>query len=167
MACGAQCRDSLPYLKFCSSEAAAQPSLSPQCHLLTGTRKCGSRKVWVGGMPPGGAGSQGCLRLRGVVVRLQPSQHKEFPFFWQKKKDEILKAWLKGYCIDIIFFSFCSTLLWCCSERQQPVRAGGMPCQRAGSGAEAREKEENCLRFLISGLSVNADASTPPQPLGL
>lgn len=44
---------------------------------------------------------------------------------------------------------------------------GGMPCQRAGSGAEAREKEENCLRFLILGLSVNADASTPPQPLGL
>lgn len=108
MACGAQCRDSLQDLEFWSSGAAAQPSLPPQ--LLTGTRECHCRKAWVGGDKPctpclpGGAGTQGCLRLRGVLGRLQPRQHKEFPFFWQKKKDEILKAWLKGCCICIYVY---------------------------------------------------------------
>lgn len=80
-----------------------------------------------------------------MVGRLQPSQHKEFPFFWQKKKDEILKAWLEGCCIYI--FPFCSAL--CCSETAaSQSRRDARLQERAGSGAEARQKEEDCLRWV-------------------
>lgn len=98
-------------------------------------------------MPPGGAGSQGCLRLRGVVVRLQPSQHKEFPFFWQKKKDEILKAWLKGYCIDIIFFFLLlNTALVLLRETAASQSREGCPAREQGVGLKQGRK-----RRIVSG----------------
>lgn len=37
--------------------------------------------------------------------------------------------------------------------------------ERVGSGAEAREADEDCPRWV--DFRVNADTSTPPQPLGL
>lgn len=124
---------------------------------------------------PGGAGSQGCLRLRGVLGRLQPRQHKEFPFFWQKKKDEILKAWLKGCCIYIHIYiyikSFFPSAQHCfgVAQRQQPVRAGGMPDFRREQGVGLKQGRERRIASggLISGLRVNPDTSTPPQPSGL
>lgn len=129
--------------------------------------------VWRGYEPcichlPGGAGSQGCLRQRDVVVQLQPSWHKEFTFFWQKKKDEILKAWLKGWNIYIYLFffplseeGFCSEVLQCGSETAAgQSRRDASHQERAGSGAEVREEEEACLGW--ADLGVNADTSTPP-----
>lgn len=97
-------------------------------------------------MPPGGAGSQGCLRLRGVVVRLQPSQHKEFPFFWQKKKDEILKAWLKGYCIDIIFFPSAQHCFGVAQRDSSQSEQEGYPAREQGVGLKQGRK-----RRIVSG----------------
>lgn len=120
---------------------------------------------------PGGAGSQGCLRLRAVVVRLQLSQHKEFPFFWQKKKDEILKAWLKGCCIYVcnLFSPSAQHCFGGVAQSQQPVRAGGMPDFRReqGVGLKQGRKRRIISGELISEFRVNADTSTPPQPSGL
>lgn len=69
---------------------------------------------------------------------MQPSWHKEFTFFWQKKKDEILKAWLKGWNIYIFFFPFLKRAsaqkCFSVAQRQQLVRAGGMPAIRRERG---------------------------------
>lgn len=44
-------------------------------------------------------------------------------------------------------------------------RRGGSHPETAGSGAEVREEEEAHLGW--ADLGVNADTSTPPEPLGL
>lgn len=71
---------------------------------------------------------------------MQPSWHKEFTFFWQKKKDEILKAWLKGsiYMVWWFFFPFLKRAsaqkCFSVAQRQQLVRAGEMPAIRRERG---------------------------------
>lgn len=100
-----------------------------------------------------------------MVVRLQPSWRKEFTFFWQKKKDEILKAWLIYICIygskNIYIFSFLrrALVLPRGTGATQSRRDGSHP-GRAGSGAEVREEEEACLGW--ADLRVNADTSILP-----
>lgn len=72
-------------------------------------------------------------------------------------------------CIYIkSFFPFCSALPWCCSETAaSQSRRDGRLQERAGSGAEAREREEDCLRWVDFRARVSPDTSTPPQPPGL